>query len=382
MAAQARVSGDSFIRSRPRGSRSALSGLSAGGARDRAVGFEERHLLGEIHLLDRLAEHHALDPPLGALVAAPAHDAHRREPDRAVLVLQRLLDRRRAPPACRAARGPARRPAAPPASLCTMVSPRPGTVWVSWSRPQSATTDASASESGERRMRRTSVGWASARRSATSSSSFRSAGADRLGIQVRIGSSAVGAQLAQHLRHGRLAGERRGLVERLHQLAHDGRLAELADERRRAASPGPAASPCDPLAQQRGTRAAPWPRCGNRRALRKLGNSVSRTPRISSRTGASPWSSNRSNRTLSAASRTSRRYSSSTAAADLVDLALVEEVERGVELLEVDHALGPRRRLLGRRGVPVARGGLGRRRRRWRRSPSARARRHPRRRTR
>ena len=72
-----------------------------------------------------------------------------------------------------------------------MVSPRPGTVWVSWSRPQSATTGASASESGERRIRSSSVGCASASRSATSSSSFLSAGEPRFGIQVRIGSSAV-----------------------------------------------------------------------------------------------------------------------------------------------------------------------------------------------
>ena len=61
----------------------------------------------------------------------------------------------------------------------------------------------------------------------------------------------------------------------------------------------------------------------------------------------SPWSSNRSNRTLSAAPRTSRRYSSSTRRGHRVDLALVEEVERRVEVLEVDDALGPRRRLLG-----------------------------------
>ena len=43
---------------------------------------------------------------------------------------------------------------------------------------------------------------------------------------------------------------------------------------------------------------------------------------------------------------------------DLVDLLLLEEVERGVELLQVDDALRPRRRLLGGRRPAIARGGL------------------------
>ena len=55
MAAQARVSGGSFSLSSPRGSRIAAQRLEPGRAGDGAVGLEERHLLGEVHLLHGLA---------------------------------------------------------------------------------------------------------------------------------------------------------------------------------------------------------------------------------------------------------------------------------------------------------------------------------------
>ena len=62
---------------------------------------------------------------------------------------------------------------------------------------------------------------------------------------------------------------------------------------------------------------------------------------------------------LSAAMRTSRLVLVLDGRGDLVDLLLLEEIERGVELLEVDDALRPRRRLLRGRRLAIARGGLG-----------------------
>ena len=94
IAAQARVSDDSFSLSSPRGSSMPLSAFSAAGARDGAVGLEERHLLGEIHLLHALPQHDRLDPLERALVAPRADDPHRGEADAAVVVLDRLVHQR------------------------------------------------------------------------------------------------------------------------------------------------------------------------------------------------------------------------------------------------------------------------------------------------
>ena len=118
------------MRSRPARQQHRAQRLEARGAGDRAVRLEERHLLGEVHLLDGLPEHDALDPPLRALVAArrrPTRTAARRTA--AVAVLERLLDERRAPPACRAARAPAPRRGGRPGPCARRVSPSPGTVW-------------------------------------------------------------------------------------------------------------------------------------------------------------------------------------------------------------------------------------------------------------
>ena len=81
MAAHARVSASSRRPSSPRGIRILSSTPHAGRPRQGAVGFEERHLLGQIGLPQLAAGHRRFDPLERAAVTATAQEPDRRHPD-------------------------------------------------------------------------------------------------------------------------------------------------------------------------------------------------------------------------------------------------------------------------------------------------------------
>ena len=183
---------------------------------------------------------------------------------------------------------------------------------------------------------------------------MRSAGDERFGIQVSTGSSAVARSSREHLGHVRLARQGGRLVERLQHLAHDGGLAQLADERvqpgapARASRPGARCARCRALAQHggRGAEIARVEKVGEQRLEdaedlgpdRRLALDLEQVEQHVERGGAH----------VALVLLLHRRR-------HLVDLGFVEEVERRVELLEVHHALGPGRRLLGDLGCGAAR---------------------------